>query len=364
MSPEEILLLKLAVPQSDAKGLSFFIQTPSVDWERLFSLAERHKMAGLIASGLLGASDGFMPEKIRTEWTSRWQFLAMRDLAQMAALREILTAAKTQNLYPLLLKGWAVHLQAYSQDAARGASDIDLLIQPAQAPSFVQCLESLGFVFKGTDSRGRSISDWSALLKRTNEATFHRSSDKVSIDFHWSLCAPVEELAAGLRLSEQLWKSHREISLSGCSYRIPGREEELLFLCVHLLKSSPFLLRNLSDIIRLVRVLPAVDWDRLLSLSESTGTGAMAYYAFELVSAVEPDLVPPFVQTGLARFSGPRWLFSPFLRLDLLLETRGEKLTNLALRWRGAFFARNLWLWIPYQAVLHGKGFLRKFGLC
>lgn len=89
-----------------------------------------------------------MLEKIRTEWTSRWQFLALWDLTQIAALREILTAAKTQNLYPLLLKGWAVHLQAYSQNAARGASDIDLLIRPAQAPSFAQCLETLGFVFK------------------------------------------------------------------------------------------------------------------------------------------------------------------------------------------------------------------------
>lgn len=351
MSPEEILLLKLAVPSSDVSDLSAFVQTSPVDWERLFRLAQRHGMAGLVAFPLLETSDGFMPEKIRKEWTTLWRFLALRDLAQMAALQEILATAKTRNLHPMLLKGWAVHLQAYPPNAARGASDIDLLIQPVEAPFFVPCLEALGFV---------PLSDWSALLKRTNEATFHRSRDGVSVDLHWAVCAPVEEFAIGLRLSEQLLKSRREISLSGCVCRAPGREEELLFLCVHLLKSSPFLLRNLSDLIRLVHALPPVDWKRLLSLASSTGTGALTYYAFELISAVEPHLIPPFVRTELARFSGPRWLFSPFLRLHQLLKTQGEEVTNLALRWRGIFFARRLWLWAPYQATLYGKRLLRK----
>ena len=275
----------------------------------------------------------------------------MRDLDQMAALQEILAAAQTRNLHPMLLKGLAVHLRAYPQDTARGALDIDLLIQPAEMPLFVQCLEELGFF---------ALSDWSALIKRTNEATFHRSGDGISIDLHWSLCAPVEEFAVGLHLSEWLWKTHRKISLFGNSCRVPEREEEILFLCVHLLKASPFLLRNLSDLLHLLHASPTVDWQRFLSLAQSTGTRALAYYALELVSTAEPGLVPELVRTGLVRFSGPRWLISPFLNLDRLVKTQGQELTNLSLRWRGAFFSGRPWIWIPYQTALGGKRLLRQ----
>lgn len=352
MSPEEILLLKLAVPRLDAKDLSLFVQSPSVNWDRLFHLAQRHGMAGVVASPLLVASDGFMPEKIRKEWTALWRSLALRDLAQLAALQEILAAAQSQGMSPLLLKGLAVHLQVYPKNAARGASDVDLLIRLEEVPRFVRCLETLGFV--------PLFSDGSTLFKRTNEADFHRSRDGVSVDLHWAVCAPAEEFATGLRLSESLWESQREILLGGFACQVPGREEELLFLCVQLLKSSPFLLRNLSDLLRLVHASASVDWGRLLSLASSTGTETMAYYAFELVSEVDPAPIPPFVRARLARSGKSRWLFAPFLRLDRLLKTQGNEGTNLALRWRGVFFARRGWIWAPYQATLYGKRILRK----
>lgn len=352
MSPEKIFLLKFAVPDTDTAGLSKALHTLRFDWEALYHLADRHGMTGIMAKRLLQISGELMPSEIRKRWTVHWRLLAMRDLAQMAALQEILPAAQAQGARPMLLKGLAVQLRAYPRDAARGASDIDLLVRLPEAPILARCLEAAGF---------KPLSNWPALLRRTNEATFSRASDWIHVDLHWTLCAPIEEFTAGLRLTNRLWEGPREIPLCGSVCVIPDREKELLFMCLHLLKAEPFILRNLSDFIRLLSISEPVDWPRFLELAQSTGTGALAYYALGLASTLSPHLVPDGIRTALTRFSGPRWLISPSLQIERLLETQGRERTNLSLRWRGVFFAQRPWVWAPYQVALTGKRLLRQF---
>ena len=351
VSSEKTLLLKSAVPGANPAELLEAVRESRVDWNRLYALADRHQMVGIIAPRFLKTLNGFMPEQTRAQWKNRWRFLAMRDLAQTAALQEILEAARAQDLRPILLKGLAVHLQAYPLETARGASDIDLLVRLQDAPALIHCLEAAGF---------RSLSDWRSHLKRTHEASFHRGQEDVSIDLHWSLCAPAEEYAAGLTLSDSIRKGTRRLSLGNTSCAIPGREEELLFLCLHLLKMPPFRLRGLSDLLHLLLLPPPVDWDRFLSLARKTGTGAAAYYALGMAAQLSEGSVPAQVPAALARRSGPRWLLSPSLQLERLLDTHGEERSNLSLRWRGVFFAGRAWVWLPYQTALHGKRLLRQ----
>ncbi len=358
----ETLLLKLAAaagrtPESIPQA---FARHPRPDWDALYGLANRHQMIGILAPRLLNALNGPFPAQVRSRWASRWRLLAAGDLAQKAALAEILAAAGKTGIRPLLLKGFAVQTQAYPADTARGACDIDLLVRRPDFPEMVSCLERLGFVFRGKDGWGRPFPHWSAMLKKTHEAPFHRSSDGVTVELHGSLCSPLEERLSGLKLRDRLWENPRQIAMGRLSCAIPGREEELLFLSLHLLKAGPFFLRSLSDLVHLLKAAPPVDWDRFLSLAQASGTRTVTYYALELAARIRPDVAPSRVRTALAPAGGLRWLFSSSLRLERLLETHGEEPTNLGLKWRGVLFARRPWLWIPYQCVLAGKRGLRQ----
>lgn len=358
------LLFQLAVtvdqPQEElAKAL---IRRPGFDWNALYGLADRHQMVGILAPRLLQALDGSAPVEARAPWIARWRALAMRDLAQRAALERILVAAQSKGIHPMLLKGIAVQTQAYPEDSARGAFDIDLLVQPPDLPGMVHCLEESGYLFVGKDARGRPMR-WPDFLKRTHEAPFHRSADGISVELHGSLCSPLEERLVGLTLRDRLWGNPRRIPLGQTSYLIPGREEELLFLCLHLLKAGPFFLRGLADLALLLEISPSVDWPRFLQLARLTGTGTVAYYALEMVSQIRSSAVPDSARATLARYSGPRWLLSSSVQLDRLLENHGEDWTNWGLHWRGIFFAQRPWVWLPYQAALRGKSALRRIGL-
>ncbi len=360
----ETALIRLSNPAEDPERTLRAAALQDEDLQALLALAEQHQMLGIIAPPLLEMPDPPLKPPAQAQWSGRWRALAMRDLAHLAALRQILPAASREGIQPVLLKGFSVHLQAYPRNAARGSCDIDLLLPPAEIPAMGRCLETLGFSLRGKHPWGRPIALNPPLPRWTHEAPFFRETDGLQVELHWSLCAPVEERSAGLRLPELMRGRRRTLHLGDTACAIPGREEELLFLCLHLLNGSPFILRGVSDLLRLLAASPAVEWDRLTSLAGASGTGATAYYALDLVEQAAPGTVPAAALSALRRRSGPRWLLSPTLRLTRLVHSRGGRLSDLGTRWKGALFAGRPWVWIPYQLALQGKSALRRIGLC
>lgn len=358
------VLLASSHPRPDRGILTDLLGNPRLDWSCLYRLADRHKMVGVVAPLFNELLQRSLPEMPDAPWQSRWRNLAVRELAQKAALRELLFLARDRSIPLMLIKGLSVHLQAYPADTIRGASDVDLLVSPRHLPAMVHCLESTGFVLCATDSHGRATSDWPWLLRKTSEATFRRPIDSVRVDLHWSLCSPIEERTSGTSLLEALWKNVRSLPVAGTTCTIPGREEETLLICYHLLKSGPFHLRGLCDLAHLLDITPPIQWDRLTWLARETGTAVAAFHAFELLTQLRLDSVPPVVRAALRRYSTLPWLFSQSVRLDQLLETQGMDWANLGLRWRGIFFSRRPWIWIPHQVALYGKSALRRIGLC
>lgn len=314
----------------------------------MYRLAKQHQMVGIVAPLLSQMCDGQLPDSPEAPWKQTWHALALVDLAQWAALEEILRSALTYGLRPMLLKGFSVHRQAYSPEAARGASDIDLFVRPSEIPSMIQCLGTLGFSFRKTDGLGRPVSDVSVVLEQDSEAAFFRPADGVYVDLHESLCLAQEERLLGLRLSQRIWEETLEISLGRIRCRIPGREEELLFLCLHLMKGGIFFLRSVCDLVRLLEAPAPVRWERLAYLAQETGVAAPAYYALELSGQIAPEIVPDDTLERLSHFSGPQRLLLPSLRVEKLLEKHGTEWSNLALRWRGILFAGHPRKWLVY----------------
>ncbi len=321
--------------------------------EELYSLAESHRMVGILLLRLMEVC-GERDEQLPSPWAERWRALFERDRQQLLDLKRILSHAGSCRLQLLLLKGFSVPLQVHglpvpSQGPPRGASDIDLLVHPEHLLPMVFCLEDLGFRFRGTNSWSEPVSNWETFIREDSEAQFCHKESGTWVDLHWRLCAPRLEQACDLKLSGRLWKKTRTVRMGRIAAVIPGREEELLMLCLHMTKGGRFLLRNLCDLVQMIGVSPPLRWERLLRLAQETGTEHCAFYALDLVERVAPGAVPGFIRSRLARSAGPQWLLRPSLRSERLLRTQGEAWNDLAYLWNGILFARHPWQWFPYQ---------------
>ncbi len=343
------LLLACLAPGDASSRIQAALQKSPVDWPSLYRLAEPHGVVGILASRLNELVEGGLPETPQAPWRSRWNSLAMRDLVQLAAVEEILPLAKRRGIPLMLLKGLAVHLQVYSPHEARGASDVDLLVQPSQAKAAVECLTEAGFRFEGRDYYGRPVRRWSDLFDHYFEALFTRPADRVSVDLHWRLRPGRQERASGFTLSSRIWERPRAFVVGRTSCLLPGREEELLLVCLNLLNGGLFTLRGLCDLVRLSETPSPVDWRGLLALAQEEGLEALAYGAFKLAGEMAPSSVPSFVPSSLASRIRFRRIWSSFLSLNRLLENQGNEWTNLAIRWNGLLFHHRPWVWIPYE---------------
>lgn len=332
----------------NGQHLKRLLQDDRLDWSWAFRLAAMHGMVGIVAPILSEFLDGQWANTPEAPWLESWRKLLMHDLTQLAALEEILQRAQPHGLNPMLLKGWALHLQLYPCQAARGASDIDLLVGRAQAAAMVRCLEGLGFQFSPKRGWEETCPDVQSSFVRASEADFYRPRDKVRVDLHWSVCEPIQESIGKIRLSQALWSRTRQIRIGRALCTIPGKEEEVLLVCLHQMRGGLFLLRGLCDLARLMKANPPPNWRRLFETASTTGAGAVAYYAFRVLNQVTPEAVPAAVVKDFSRFKGPEWLLAPSLRVERLLESRGDEVTNLSLRWRGIVLARSPWRWLFY----------------
>lgn len=367
MSPQTLtqaqartFLLACISPNPNPNVLRPILCDPPIDWAALYRLADCHKMVGIIAPLLNELLQGALPETPEAPWRSRWRALAVRELSQRAALAEILLLTQAHGIQPIVIKGLPVHLQVYPARSVRGACDLDLLVQPSQLPTVVRCLESAGFALRNKDPLGQPVSHWSKLVRKTSEADYLRARDGIAVDLHWSLCAPIEERCAGITLLKHFWMNTRSLQMERVMCEIPGREEELLLVSLHLMRRGPFHLRGLYDLILLLESPPQVDWARLIHLARQTGTAATAFHAFELASPFCPGRLPQDVRDRLRPSSRLRWILSPSLRLDHLVKTQGHDRGNLGLRWKGVLFSQRPWIWLPYETALRGKCVLRK----
>ncbi len=354
------LLLKFCIPNPDLSETARLLKDPRLDWDSFYGWAQRHGMAGIVAPRFQEYTD--VPETQQRRWNDAWRESAMKDLSQLAALDRILSAAEKERLNPLLVKGLSVHFQAYPvARTARGSGDIDLLIRPHEAPAMDRALGQAGFSFLGRDSWSRPVSDWATLLGRDSEALFYHSGLCAHLDLHWGLCAPRLERAAGLTLYSRLWESPRVLAMGSVCASIPGREEEILCLCVHLAKGGRFLLRNLADLAHLVHAGPPVNWTRLLRIARETGSESCAFYPLEWLAELSPRAVPEETLSRLSERAGARWLLRPSLRLRRLFKTQSCALTDLSTYWNAVLFARRPGRWVAYQATRIADWLSRRF---
>jgi hypothetical protein len=131
---------------------------------------------------------------------------------------------RTEGVEPLLMKGWAA-AQLYPHPALRPYGDVDLVVHPDQRRPAAAALSS-------------------------------PAGQRCRVDLH-------DRVTALDRPLEELFERSRLLPLGPSQVRVPGAEDHLALLCLHMLGHGAWRPLWLCDIAAAVEALPAdADWTR------------------------------------------------------------------------------------------------------
>ena len=228
----------------------------------------------------------------------------LRSARLEAAARALADALTEREIGVVLLKGAHTAAAYFPEPGARPASDIDLLIHPAQAPAAEAVLRSAGF---DAGSRGLRESGWRlpAVPAQPRSLMLVHADDPWSVDLHVSLDVPVGRGLPAARLdlakpmdSVAVWQGHSRA-------KVLSQPLLLLHLAVHagagLHNLTMLRLIELEAIIRNDTAAGLLSWDGFLALARETGSLGYAYPALRMCDKLAPGTVPQSVLTRCSR---------------------------------------------------------------
>jgi len=161
-------------------------------------------------------------EKLR----GAYHVYSVEHTVHQQTLRKIFELLNAENIRPILYKGWAV-AQYYPQPALRPYLDFDLIVPPQQEKQVTDILKRAGI-------RNFDLEHYE--LNRFDSRTY-----------------------------DELLERSRIIKFDETDIRVPGTEDHLRLLCIHLLKHGGSGPLWLCDVGAVIEKRPAdFDWDRFL----------------------------------------------------------------------------------------------------
>jgi hypothetical protein len=172
---------------------------------------------------------------------------AYRHQTLLAALHEqqllqALTSLRSAGVEPLLAKGWVV-ARLYPEPGLRPYGDIDLFVTPGQHSTAASAVRNL-------------------------------LDQGCPVDLHVGL-SPLDDRDAG-----ETYRRVDRVSFGGIEVRVLGPEDQLRFLCQHLLEHGAWRPLWLCDVAAALESRPAgFDWDYFLRRSRQRSRGIMCALA-------------------------------------------------------------------------------------
>lgn len=301
LTPEYQLLLACArveLTPNDHDRIAALTQQPMA-WDVLGREATRHGLLPLLHRQLKACSPPTCPAKWLRTWGQDSLHLLARNLglvAELAAVGKLLAEAQVPFL---CLKGPSLASAAYGNLRLRPFSDLDILVRPEHARRACEQISRRGFVPQFTLS-GKW---WDLFLRTRSELTFQREHPLSLAEVHWGLLPPGYTFTP---TASPLWERAEDVVVESLTVRTLGRDDNLLFLCLHAAKHSWERMIWLVDLAELLRRRPDVDWDRLLAEANRRAAGRMLALSLFLAAQLLDAPVPVEVLDGLRRVHSER----------------------------------------------------------
>lgn len=274
-----------------------------VRWEAvslgLARLARRHGVSLMVQD-----SPAFLkvPDHVRAAVTATARYQKMVSLRQLGITSQVLKALDNAGIPVLLLKGYALSVQAYGDWMVRGsAADLDLLVSSAEVGNTEETLRSLGFMPE-PDQPDRVFSQTGNVLSRYAQWLHYErtwnSPEMGTIDLHW------RALPGGAKwnLGENLIANATVVELPIGTVKTLPLVESLIVACSQGTSENWIRLKRLADLAALQQrcsvqdIAAAEDKSKLVAPSLSSLTQRW----IELPSQ-------PHFESALSRRAGNLW---------------------------------------------------------
>jgi len=152
----------------------------SVDWEKVYQLAEEQSVVGLVLAGI-EHSNVKPPQKLLLQWIGEVQIQEQRNKAMNQFIAELIEWLRKADIYALLLKGQGV-AQCYENPLWRASGDVDLLLSTdnyEKAKKFLTPLaDHVDSESKEVKHLGMTMGEWLVELHGTMHTSISRRMNK------------------------------------------------------------------------------------------------------------------------------------------------------------------------------------------
>jgi len=283
LSPELRLLVACTTwPPSPARSSAIAAAAgdPALDWDRVVTAVDRHRLAGARRHGLTAVAAAGAPgarEAVRGRAAGD-ALLNLRLLGE--ALR--LVALLTEAAIPVqVLKGPGLMIEAYGDLTVRQSRDLDLLVPVEHVRRAADICERAGYAPLPPTSHepDPAMAIWLAWKK---DFVFLSPANGVLLELHFR---PTYSPLLSARLD--LLAETREIVVArGRTAPVPTREALYAYLCVHGARHAWFRLKWLADIAALTAGLPDAAIADLHAAASARGAGRASGQALLLLEAL------------------------------------------------------------------------------
>ncbi len=321
LRPEHELVLNCARTQADAQTIARIraLMHGSIDWDYLYSFAQRHSVVSLVYRQLNTIAPASVPSEQLNRLKDYYQKNSGRNLFLTGELERILRSFQNEGIEAIPYKGPALAVTAYGDLRLRRFVDLDIMVRRTDVLRAKELLIELGY---------RCGTDWSrsqeALLMRTqHNLSLSRENGRLIVELHWEV-AP--DLYAPSFQAEQLWQRLASLKLRIFTVKSLAPEDLFLSICVHGSKHLWSRLAWICDVAEMLRSRPNLDWETLCRQARSTGTENMMFLGLYLAQILFQASVPKNLRSGISSHKAVSALGSEVMNLLFSVE---EKIPTL-----------------------------------
>lgn len=250
VNPEFELLLACCGKEGGEFGVGDVLRS-GVEWERLLSLVERHRVFAALFAFLQRRPD--VPASIQSALQARFQRHVGRSLRFSAELSAILRNFEDHGIQVLAHKGAALGRALFGDPAMRQFGDLDFLIRAADIPRARAALQQLGY----RPNLQLSIRQERGYVESGYEYVFGCDRGNHLVELQWAILPRFYSVEFDINA---LFSRSIEIELEGRPVRMLGKDDLMLVLCVHAAKHEWAQLSMIRDISALADFDLNWDW--------------------------------------------------------------------------------------------------------
>jgi len=283
---EELLLccsrMNIDLERADQIGV---LLRKDIDWSYLTQMALRHGLMPLLYRNLKATTPDAIPEEILEQLRKYFLVNAGRNIFLTEELHRLLHLFESHGIVGVPYKGPVLAASIYGDVTLRQFSDLDILIQKKDLKRARDLIIPLGYQphINLTDA------DITHYIQFQNELSFMRQDGRVAVELQWEITPHYFNFPIP---SKYLWESIERSPKKDSGFRVLPSDIELIVMCVHGTKDRWTRLLWVCDVAELIRANGRLDWDWILTLSNTLGCSRMLFLGLYLTKDLLDTSIP------------------------------------------------------------------------